>query len=195
MTISQFGERMSAYSRRDQVGPGNRIGIVAGYAVEDRIWVGPGDWEWDRISKTRKLAALLAVVGIPMVVVLCRGICWESLLAFMIVLPLVLTLVRLPVTTWLRVVVSAWALAALALVGWSGLQFHTLNVFSKSPPRITWCGRPYIFDGSFAPGAAVAEIGVTPSGESILGRGCSEGQGPIWIKTGEHSYRSYSLSA
>jgi hypothetical protein len=149
---------------------------------------------WDRISKLRKAAVVLVVVAAPVVAVWIRGICWESLVISMVAVPVALSVIRIPWKVWTGVVVMVWLLGVFSLVGWSGVQFHTLNVFSASPPRISWCGRDYLPGGDFRQPSRIVpvhEVGVTPSGESIVGWRCDATD--LWVKTGDHSYIGYAL--
>ena len=161
----------------------------------DRVMFELSESRWDRISKVRKAAVVLVVVAVPFVAVWIRGICWESLVMSMVAVPVVLGLIRIPWTLWTGMVVTVWAIGVFSLVAWSGIQFHTLNVFSESPPRITWCGRDYLHGGSFRQPSRIVpvhEVGVTPSGESIVGWRCDSTD--LWVKTGDHSYVGYALS-
>jgi hypothetical protein len=161
----------------------------------DRVGFELFEARWDRISKVRKAAVVLVVVAFPFFAVLLRGICWESLVISMVAVPLVLSVIRIPWTLWTGMVVAVWAIGVFSLVAWSGIQFHTLNVFSASPPRITWCGRDYLPGRGFRQPSRIVpvhEVGVTPSGESIVGWRCDSAD--LWVKTGDHSYVGYALS-
>jgi hypothetical protein len=164
-----------------------------------------GDFDWKTHTestksarlrpRTRPQGILAFVVGIggPCVVYVTRGLCWESLLASIVIFAIALLAVRLPLSVWLAAVLIVGACGTVGLVGWSGWRFHSLNVFSSYSPRLTFCGRDYQPEGDTRKRLPVPfknltrdVMGVTPSGSAILGLGCQttvlfvESPGPMY---------------
>lgn len=143
------------------------------------------------------------VVGVPVLAVVLRGACWESLVASAVCIVAGLALVRVGFSTLLVTVVAMTGLMAVALLGWTAVTFHTLNVFG-APPKILYCSRTYYEGNTVAkpgePSSLVHPMGVDPAGGAILGDGGSMLGGSctiatlMWVQTGPTTYITYELS-
>jgi hypothetical protein len=165
------------------------------------------DWETPTESTTatrrpvphsRVVLAIVAGVGGPCAFFEIRGLCWEALIASFVIFAIALMSLRLPLSVWLAAVLIVGACGTVGLMGWSGWRFHSLNVFSSSSPRLTFCGRTYQPTSntwkqlpSPFKGLTRDVLGVTPSGSAILGLGCSTTV--IIVESPGPSYQSYDL--
>jgi hypothetical protein len=149
--------------------------------------------------RTRFQMLLAAVLGIGGSCVVCeiRGLCWESLLASIVIIAIALWM-RLPLSVWLAAVLVVGACGAISLIGWSGWRFQTLNVFSSYSPRLTYCDRIYQPEGDTRNQLPVSfenlardVMGVTPSGSEILGLGCNSTV--LFVVSPGPTYQSYDL--
>jgi len=148
---------------------------------------------WPRVV----LATALGIGG-PSVVFEIRGLCWEALLASIVIVAFALLVIRLPRSVWLASVLIVGAFGIIGLIGWSGLRFHSLNVFSSYSSRLTYCGRTYQPEGVPRKKLPVTFTiltrhveGVTPSGSAILGLGCQSTV--LFVKSSRSTYQSYDL--
>ena len=150
------------------------------------------------LDRPRSITVILLAIVASIAVVWIRGICWEALLGVVIVLAFALAMLRPPLSVWLATVLALIALGSVGLIGWSGLRFHSLNVFSSYSPRLTVCERDYQPAGSLreklpAPFHDLTRhvMGVTPSGSAILGVGCQTTV--LFVESPGPKYQPYDL--
>jgi hypothetical protein len=150
-------------------------------------------------SRTRVILAIVLGIGGPCAIYEIRGLCWEGLLGSIVAFAIALTVLRLPLSMWIAVVLVVGGFGSLGLIGWSGWRFQNLNVFSSYSPRLTICGRDYQPDGAVLTRLpAIFEnypthdvMGVTPSGSAILGVGCQTTV--LYIESRGPTYQPYAL--
>jgi hypothetical protein len=149
-------------------------------------------------SRSQGILALVLGIGGPCVAYGIRGLCWESLLASIVIFAIALLAARLPLSVWLAAVLIVGACGTIGLIGWSGWRFHSLNVFSSYSPRLTFCGRFYQPEGDTrkqlpAPFKSLTRdvMGVTPSGSAILGLGCQTTV--LFVESPGPTYQPYDL--
>jgi hypothetical protein len=147
--------------------------------------------------RTQVIAAIVLGIGGPCAAYELRGLCWETLLWSIVIFAIALMLVRPPFSVWLAAVLMVGVFGSVGLMGWSGLRFHSLNVFSSYSPRLTICGRDYQPEGPTttkvsAPFKHLTQVmGVTPSGSAIVGAGCQTTA--LYIESPGPMYRPYAL--
>jgi hypothetical protein len=161
-------------------------------------WYQPQPTIWDRIPRPRRWTSLLVIVGVPAVAVIVRGFCWEAFAIALPVVALLLAPLLVERRIWFVAVVGHMVLGLLVLSGWSMSQSGTVDLFTQSPPRLTLCGRFYAQEGApvARPTQPVAtatnrELGVTISGNAILGTGCDTTV--LWVQSTATTYQAYDL--
>lgn len=187
--------------------PGRLTVVVSGAAVArttDRPeWIdGPEREPFSRAGLVRVVSEAFIFIGVPILALWVRGACWESWVASIVVVAVLLAVLRLSRSGHVLRIVVFTMVSLVALLGWSALTFHSLNLFS-TPSKIMLCGRMYnLSQSSVRPGANqphVHQIGVDPAGNAILGSaGSMLGgnclAGTLLIDNGNGSYGSYDLS-
>jgi hypothetical protein len=174
------------------------------------IWRMDGAFDWEMPTESPKstrhrhrtrFQAILAIVfaiGGPYVAYEIRGLCWEALLASIVIFAIALLAAQLPPSVWLAGVLIIGSCGTIGLIGWSGWRFHSLNIFSAYSPRLTFCGRIYQPEGDTrkqlpAPFKILTRdvMGVTPSGSAILGLGCQTTV--LFVESPGPTYQPYDL--
>jgi hypothetical protein len=149
-------------------------------------------------TRLQWIPVIILGIGGPCTVYEIRGLCWESLIASMVMFAIALLALRLPRSVWLAAVLVVGTCGTIGLIGWSGWRFHSLNVFSSSSSRLTFCGRTYQPEGESqrqlpAPFKSLKRdvVGVTPSGSAILGLGCQTTV--LFIQSPGPTFQPYNL--
>jgi hypothetical protein len=151
-----------------------------------------------RWRRYEAFAAIVVGVGGPFGVYEIRGLCWEGLLASIVIAAIALLVSRPSLSVWFTAMLVISVLGSIGLVGWSGWRFHSLNVFSSYSPRLTICGRDYQPAGpahSQLPTSFNSlthdVMGVTPSGSAILGDSCQTTV--LFVESPGPKYQPYDL--
>ena len=144
------------------------------------------------------IAAIVVGVGGTFGVYEIRGPCWEGLLASIVIVAIALLVFRPSLSVWLAAILVVGVVGSIGLTGWSAWKFHSFNVFSSSSPRLTICGRDYQPAGPAysklpAPFNNLSHhvMGVTPSGNAILGVFCQTTV--LFVESPGPKYQPYDL--
>jgi len=148
---------------------------------------------------TRLRLALAIIVSLILPVAICwiRGICWESLVGSVVVFAIGTIMLRAPFALWLATMAVVTTIGTVGLLSWSALNFHSVNVFSSSYARISFCGRDFEAEGPIAShmtrinDAAIRVVGVTPSGSAIIGTGAC--LSTLWVESPGPKFQSFDL--
>jgi hypothetical protein len=148
---------------------------------------------------TRPRLAFTIVVSLILPIAICwiRGICWESLVGSLVAFALGTVVLRAPIALWLATMAVVVTIGTVGLLGWSALNFHSVNVFSSTYSRISYCGRDFEAEGPVAShirtdgDAPIRVVGVTPSGSAILGSGSCLSS--LWVKSPGPRFQSFDL--
>lgn len=148
---------------------------------------------------TRLRLALTIVVSLILPIALCwiRGFCWESLVGSIVLFAIGTFVLRAPLALWLATMAVVTTIGTVGLLSWSALDFHSVNVFSSSYSRLSYCGRDFEAEGPIVShirttgDAPIRVVGVTPSGSAILGTGAC--LSTLWVKSPGPKFQSFDL--
>jgi hypothetical protein len=153
------------------------------------------DFRLRGVSGVRIALALVVSLILPLSIFWIRGICWESLVASIVVFAIGTIVLRAPIALWLATLAFVVTIGTVGLLGWSVLNFHTVNVFSSSYSRISFCGRDFEAEGPSTSqvigGARRRVVGVTPSGSAILSSGAC--LSTLWVRSPGPTFQSFDL--
>jgi len=149
------------------------------------------------VARTRLAFAIVMGLIVPIAIWWIRGICWESFVGSLIVFAVGTLSLRAPWALWLTTMAVVVTFGAVGLLGWSAVKFHSVNVFSSSYSRISFCGRDFEAEGPITShlstfgDARIHVAGVTPSGSAILGTGAC--LSTLWVKSPGPRFQSFDL--
>jgi hypothetical protein len=149
---------------------------------------------WKRPTRALSIVGLVVLFFVPLAV---GGFWWLPLLVSEFVVGTLLILGTpggrmVPGTTHFRkrliapVVVALGVAGLLSLLVYNDLAFGTWSL-SGPPPMIVACGGGYTVDGDAIPspsGVVLHQVGVTPSGDAILGNAQCGSAGSVWAFVG-----------
>jgi hypothetical protein len=153
-----------------------------------------------RLSDVGRLRLALAIIVsliLPIAIFWIRGICWESLVGSLVVFAIGTIVLRAPLALWLASMAVVTTFGTVGLLSWSALNFHTVNVFSSSYSRLSFCGRDFEAEGTITShmntiGEAPTRIvGVTPSGSAIISTGAC--LSTLWVMSPGPKFQSFDL--
>ena len=153
-----------------------------------------------RLSGVTRLRLTLAIVVcliLPIAICWIRGTCWESLVGSIVVFAVGTFVLRAPFALWLATMAFVTTIGTVGLLSWSALNFHSVNVFSSSYSRISYCGRDFEAEGPIVShirtigDAPIRDVGVTPSGSAIIGTGVC--LSTLWVKSPGPKFQSFDL--
>jgi hypothetical protein len=149
------------------------------------------------VARPRLALAIIVGLILPFAIWWIRGICWESLVGSIVVFAIGTIVLRAPFALWLATLAVVIALGTVGLLGWSALNFHSVNVFSSSYSRISYCGRNFEVEGPITShmrmigDAPTGVVGVTPSGSAIIGTGAC--LSTLWVRSPGPRFQSFNL--
>ena len=153
-----------------------------------------------RLSDVGRLRLALAIIVsliLPIAICWIRGICWESLVGSLVVFAIGTIVLRAPFALWLATMAVVTTFGTVGLLSWSALNFHTVNVFSSSYSRLSFCGRDFEAEGPITSHmntigeAPPRVVGVTPSGSAIISTGAC--LSTLWVMSPGPKFQSFDL--
>lgn len=151
-----------------------------------------------RVLVFRVLIISFGFIVVPILLIVMRGLCWESVAWWLVSIAMVLVVVRAPPVIACLVVLMVAVLSVGLLIGWSRVRFHTYDIFG-TPERIGYCSRDYATSNEWTKikpeSQGLRTIGVTPAGSAILWSGPLKScdSGTIWVAGSGQSYLTYGL--